>query len=241
MNIKWNHKDQKWPQATADLRDYIYIVSDGEEMTIARWVDLCHEDPNCGADPDEFEFLPVKDIEVLYWYGPVCSPICDISDYQPEQINPEEQCEYRFKKECKDKESTHYFMCHMTQKEFDERRGDKEQLNDLKFNVIQPDQQGYDEPIKKDDHALDALRYAAKTFMNGRINPEEQCELDILLSLKGEDSYGVLQVLQDRFGRYFRPVWCYPDLSPDTHVESIVCGNLLYETAISSRIDMKRV
>ena len=67
MNIKWNHKDQKWPQATADLRDYIYIVSDGEEMTIARWVDLCHEDPNCGADPDEFEFLPVKDIEVLYW------------------------------------------------------------------------------------------------------------------------------------------------------------------------------
>jgi len=85
MNIKWNHKNDGWPIATSELRDHIYIVSDGKEMTIARWVDLCHEDPNCGADPDEFDFLPVKDMEILYWYGPVSAPICDISDYQPER------------------------------------------------------------------------------------------------------------------------------------------------------------
>jgi hypothetical protein len=56
--------------------------------------------------------------------------------------------------------------------------------------------------------------------------------------LKEGDSYGVLQVLQNRFGRYFRPVRNYPNLSPGTHVGSIACGNLLYEIAISSRIDM---
>lgn len=65
--------------ATSDLRDHIYIVSDGIEMTIARWVDLCHEDPNCGASADEFSFYPVKEMEIIYWYGPVSKPIEDIS------------------------------------------------------------------------------------------------------------------------------------------------------------------
>ena len=61
---------------------------------------------------------------------------------------------------------------------------------------------------------------------------------DILPFLKKGDSYDVAQVLCNRFGRYFRPARNYPNLSPDTHVGSIACGNLLYEIAISSRIDM---
>jgi hypothetical protein len=88
MNIKWNHAKDSWPKATTELRDFIFIVSDGKEMTIARWVDLCYEDPTCGADPDEFDFLPVIDIEILYWYGPVSSPMCNISSNQPERLNP---------------------------------------------------------------------------------------------------------------------------------------------------------
>jgi len=90
MDIKWNNKNDSWPRATTELRDHIYIVSDGKEMTIARWANLCYEDPDCGADPDEFDFLPVKDIEILYWYGPVSKPICDISEYQPERSKRED-------------------------------------------------------------------------------------------------------------------------------------------------------
>lgn len=39
----------------------------------------------------------------------------------------------------------------------------------------------------------------------------------------------------------FDPCGCYPDLSPGTHVVSIARGNLLYEIAISSRIDILTV
>ncbi len=59
MNITWNHRNESLPKATSDLRDFIYIVSDGKEMTIARWADLCAEDPNCGADQGEFSSLLV--------------------------------------------------------------------------------------------------------------------------------------------------------------------------------------
>ena len=65
--------------------------------------------------------------------------------------------------------------------------------------------------------------------------------VDILPFLKEGDSYGVLQVLQNRFGRYFRPARNYPNLSTGTHVGSIACGNLLYEIVISSRIDMGNI
>lgn len=78
MNIIWNHRDKSWPKATSELRDFIYIVSDGKEMTIARWVDLCAEDPNCGSSPDEFDFLPNKEMDIIYWYGPVSDPITDL-------------------------------------------------------------------------------------------------------------------------------------------------------------------
>ena len=75
MNIIWNHRDDNWPKATCDLKDHIFIVSDGCEMTLARWVDLCSEDPDCGADQDEFDFLPIKKMEIIYWYGPVCGSL----------------------------------------------------------------------------------------------------------------------------------------------------------------------
>ena len=39
----------------------------------------------------------------------------------------------------------------------------------------------------------------------------------------------------------FDPCGHCPDLSPGTHVVSVACGNLLYEIAISSRIDMRNV
>ena len=61
------------PSATSDFRDFIFIVSDGIEMTLARWIDVCVEDPNSGADADEFEFLPMKSLEIRYWYGPICA------------------------------------------------------------------------------------------------------------------------------------------------------------------------
>ena len=76
--------------------------------------------------------------------------------------------------------------------------------------------------------------------MNDKAKIEEM-EFDILPFLKKGDSYDVAQVLCNRFGRYFRPARNYPNPSPGTHVESIACGNLLYEIVISSRIDMGNI
>jgi hypothetical protein len=65
-----------FPKATCDLRDYIFVVSDGEKMGLARWADLCCDDPECGADWDEFDFKLITSpwFKIKYWYGPIFGP-----------------------------------------------------------------------------------------------------------------------------------------------------------------------
>lgn len=60
--------------------------------------------------------------------------------------------------------------------------------------------------LKIENSPLPVTRVIGITYKN--LNWEVQCvNVDILPSLKEGDSYGVLQILQNRFGRYFRPVW----------------------------------
>lgn len=81
MNIKWINATKKLPTCTDSLRDFIFIVSDGLDMTLARWVNLCCEDPNSGADCDEYEFYPLREIKILFWYGPVADEMDKIPPF----------------------------------------------------------------------------------------------------------------------------------------------------------------
>ena len=54
-------------------QDELYIVSDGEKISLARWSCLVSDNPECGADHDEYEFK--NDIYPYvvprYYWGPV--------------------------------------------------------------------------------------------------------------------------------------------------------------------------
>lgn len=71
MQIKWNPISEGYPLNSSDLEGHIFIVTNGKEMTLAKWVNLCREDHNCGADWDEYEFFPLEFMEIKYWYGPI--------------------------------------------------------------------------------------------------------------------------------------------------------------------------
>jgi len=68
MNINWNKK-----LPSVEDEDEYFIVSDGNNLSLARWANLCADNPNCGADQDEYEFK--KDmydfVDPIYWYGPI--------------------------------------------------------------------------------------------------------------------------------------------------------------------------
>ena len=76
MNIMWIELEKKCPKQTCQLRDFIFIVSDGEKLGLARWADLCADDPDCGSDQDEFDFKLITSpfFIIKYWYGPVLGP-----------------------------------------------------------------------------------------------------------------------------------------------------------------------
>ena len=69
---------------------------------------------------------------------------------------------------------------------------------------------------------------------------EKAAWFDILLSLKEEDSYGA-QLGYRRVASESTFDLFFSNLSPGTHVESFTCRNLLYEIAISSRIDITKI
>lgn len=70
--MKWNNSCEIYPKPTCDLEDEIYCISDGKQIGLAIWVNLCKEDPDCGADHDEYEFKCLgRFIESKFWVGPI--------------------------------------------------------------------------------------------------------------------------------------------------------------------------
>lgn len=64
-------------------------------------------------------------------------------------------------KECEDKDSIHYFMCHMTQQEFNERfSNDLQIISDFNFNRINYNKIKA-ERIKNDNTTDSALRHSS--------------------------------------------------------------------------------
>ena len=69
---KWNDSSKIYPKQTCDLQDEIFCISDGQTIGLAIWVNLCSEDPECGADQDEYDFKVFGDyIEPKFWIGPI--------------------------------------------------------------------------------------------------------------------------------------------------------------------------
>lgn len=66
--MKWS---TIWP--SVEDEDEYFLVSDGIDISIARFENLCKYDPDCGADWDEQEFnngiYPY--VEPKFWYGPI--------------------------------------------------------------------------------------------------------------------------------------------------------------------------
>lgn len=78
LKIK-NVKEREWNKninPPCSLQDDYFLVFDGEKFSIARWANLCSDNPDCGADQDEYEFK--KDhfpyVEPVFWFGPIYLP-----------------------------------------------------------------------------------------------------------------------------------------------------------------------
>lgn len=56
--------------------------------------------------------------------------------------------------DCEDKDSTHYFMCHMTQEEWDEKIKNYEIVKNYKFNKIKSEQIESEDSLEFQDLAF---------------------------------------------------------------------------------------
>jgi hypothetical protein len=78
-------------------------------------------------------------------------------------------------KDCEDKNSENYFMCHMTQEEFEERSRGKE-MSPHDFNMIQPDSS------KREDF----YQKLAKEYLDDReyweLGPSERISIECFAS-----------------------------------------------------------
>lgn len=74
--MKWNDSNIIYPKQTCEIQDEIFCISDGKEIGLAIWVNLCSENPDCGADQDEYDFKIIGGfIEPKFWVGPISKSI----------------------------------------------------------------------------------------------------------------------------------------------------------------------
>lgn len=71
----WNRFVGPIPNPVENWDEY-FLVSDGKKISIARWANLCSDNPDCGADCDEYEFKTgvYPYLEVKFWKGPLILP-----------------------------------------------------------------------------------------------------------------------------------------------------------------------
>jgi hypothetical protein len=70
--MKWNNFKKIQPKNSCEIENEIFCISDGKEIGLAMWVNLCKEDPDCGADHDEYDFKCLGSyIKSKYWVGPI--------------------------------------------------------------------------------------------------------------------------------------------------------------------------